>query len=64
MDEEIERLVVSVRADTGMFARDVAEMRASLEGPLAAGVDRAADDVDTQPRPAPPARSFGRERGQ
>jgi phage-related minor tail protein len=41
MDEEIERLVVSVRADTASFSRDVAEMRASLEGPLAAGVDRA-----------------------
>ena len=40
MDEEIERLVVSVRADTGAFARDVAEMRESLEGPLAAGVNR------------------------
>jgi phage-related minor tail protein len=41
MDEEIERLVVSVRADTAAFSRDVAEMRASLEGPLAAGADRA-----------------------
>lgn len=41
MDEEIERLVVSVRADTAGFARDVAEMRGQLEGPLAAGVERA-----------------------
>ena len=41
MDEEIERLIVSVRADTGAFARDVAEMRGQLEGPLAAGVERA-----------------------
>lgn len=41
MDEEIERLVVSVRADTAGFARDVAEMRATLDGPLAAGVERA-----------------------
>ncbi|MFC7499848.1 hypothetical protein ACFQRC_11525 [Enterovirga sp. GCM10030262] len=41
MDEEIERLVVSVRADTSGFARDVAAMRAELEGPLAAGIDRA-----------------------
>ena len=47
MDEEIERLVVSVRADTGAFARDVAEMRASLEGPLAAGVDRAGRAIET-----------------
>jgi hypothetical protein len=41
MDEEIERLLVSVRADTGAFARDVAEMRAELEGPLAQGAGRA-----------------------
>ena len=41
MDEEIERLLVSVRADTAGFARDVAEMRGELDGPLAAGVDRA-----------------------
>ena len=46
MDEEIERLVVSVRADTGAFARDVAEMRASLEGPLAAGVERAGRAIE------------------
>jgi phage-related minor tail protein len=46
MDEEIERLVVSVRADTGAFARDVAEMRASLEGSLAAGVDRAGRAIE------------------
>jgi hypothetical protein len=41
MDEEIERLLVSVRADTGAFARDVADMRAQLEGPLAQGASRA-----------------------
>ena len=41
MDEEIERLVVSVRADTQAFARDVGEMRAQLEGPFGAGVERA-----------------------
>ena len=41
MDEEIERLLVSVRADTGAFARDVAAMRGELEGPLATGIDRA-----------------------
>jgi len=27
MDEEIERLVVSVRADTAGFAKDVADMK-------------------------------------
>ena len=41
MDEEIERLLVSVRADTAGFARDVADIRGELEGPLATGVDRA-----------------------
>lgn len=41
MDEEIERLVVSVRADTQGFARDVATMRSELDGPFAAGMDRA-----------------------
>jgi phage-related minor tail protein len=41
MDEEIERLVVSVRADTQGFARDVATMRGELDGPFAAGLDRA-----------------------
>ncbi len=41
MDEEIERLVVSVRADTRAFANDVGAMRAELDGPFAAGLDRA-----------------------
>jgi phage-related minor tail protein len=41
MDEEIERLIVSVRADTQGFARDVATMRSELDGPFAAGLDRA-----------------------
>jgi hypothetical protein len=41
MDEEIERLVVAVRADTQGFARDVATMRAELDGPFTAGMERA-----------------------
>lgn len=41
MDDEIERLVVSVRADTSAFARDVSSMRGELEGPLAQGASRA-----------------------
>src|SRR3712207_9537383 len=41
MDEEIERLIVSVRADTATFAKDVAAMRAELDGPFADGVERA-----------------------
>lgn len=46
MDEEIERLLVTVRADTGAFARDVADMRAQLEGPLADGVVRAGRTIE------------------
>lgn len=41
MDEEIERLLVSVRADTRGFAGDVAAMRGELEGPFAAGLEKA-----------------------
>ena len=46
MDEEIEQLIVSVRADTRGFARDVAEMRGQIEGPLEAGADRAGRAVE------------------
>jgi len=46
MDEEIERLVVSVRADTSAFARDVGAMRSELEGPLVAGAGRAGRLID------------------
>lgn len=46
MDEEIERLVVSVRADTAGFARDVAAMRGELEGPLVSGAGRAGRMID------------------
>lgn len=41
MDDEIETLLVRVRADTSVFARDVAMMRAELAGPFAAGADQA-----------------------
>lgn len=46
MDEEIERLVVSVRADTAAFARDVAQMRGALEGPLEVGAERAGRAIE------------------
>ena len=46
MDEEIERLVVSVRADTRGFANDVGAMRAELDGPFAAGLERAGRILD------------------
>lgn len=41
MTDGIEEMLVSVRADTGAFARDVQAMRAELEGPLVAGADKA-----------------------
>lgn len=46
MDEEIDRLVISVRADTAAFARDVTTMRSELEGPLVQGVGRAGRLID------------------
>lgn len=46
MDEEIERLVVSVRADTRGFAQDVGAMRAELDGPFAAGLERAGRSLE------------------
>jgi phage-related minor tail protein len=47
MDEEIDRMVISVRADTAAFARDVSRMRGELEGPLVQGVGRAGRMIDT-----------------
>ena len=41
MGDDIDEVIVRVRADTGAFARDVAAMRGELEGPLASGVARA-----------------------
>lgn len=46
MDEEIDRLLVSVRADTRAFASDVAAMRAELDGPLADGLERAGSALE------------------
>jgi len=46
MDEVIDQLVVSVRADTAAFARDVAAMRGQLDGPLATGAQSAGRVID------------------
>jgi hypothetical protein len=46
MDEEIDRLVIGVRADTGSFARDVAEMRATLTEGLGGGAERAGRSIE------------------
>lgn len=47
MDEEIERLVISVRADTAGFARDVAAMKGDLGEGLGAGAERAGRSIET-----------------
>ncbi len=47
MDDEIERLVIAVRADTQGFSRDVASMRGELEGPFADGAARAGRALET-----------------
>lgn len=39
--DDLDDRIVSVRADTNAFARDVAAMRAELEGPFVAGAERA-----------------------
>lgn len=41
MDDEIERLVVSIRADTTGFNKDVSDMQDLLDGPFAKGLERA-----------------------
>lgn len=46
MDEEIETLVVRVRADTQGLSRDVEAMRNELEGPLAGGAERAGRRIE------------------
>lgn len=46
MDEEIERLVVSVHADTRGFAREVADMRSQMQDSLGAGADRAGSMIE------------------
>lgn len=46
MTDDIEEMVVAVRADTGAFRRDVAAMRAELEGPLERGADAAGRAIE------------------
>ena len=47
MGDEVDEMLVSVRADTGAFRRDVAALRSELEGPLAAGADAAGRRIET-----------------
>lgn len=46
MADEIDTLMIGVRADTRAFAADVAAMRAGLDGPLADGADRAGRAIE------------------
>ncbi len=47
MDEEIQRLVIGVRADTGGFANDVAVMKDALQGGLGSGAASASRAIET-----------------
>lgn len=47
MDQEIDRLIIGIRADTRGFARDVAELRGSLEGHFGAGVEKAGNLLES-----------------
>ena len=44
---ELDTLLVKVRADTAGFTRDVGAMRSDLEGPLAGGIDTAGRRIET-----------------
>lgn len=46
MDDEIDEMVVAVRADTGAFRRDIAALRAELGGPLVVEADRAGRAIE------------------
>lgn len=46
MEDEIDRLVIAVRADTAGFGRDVAAMRASLQEGLGGGAERAGRSIE------------------
>ncbi|MET0240646.1 MAG: tail tape measure protein [Sphingobium sp.] len=61
MAEEIETLIVGVRADVSGFAREVETMRGALEGPLAAGADRAGRVIEASLLRAARTGKFGFE---
>ena len=47
MDQDVDEVIVRVRADTAAFARDVSAMRGELDGPLASGVARAGRTIES-----------------
>ena len=44
--DEVDEMVVAVRADTGAFRRDIAALRAELGGPLVVEADRAGRAIE------------------
>lgn len=46
MGDEVDEMVVAVRADTGAFRRDIAALRSELEGSLGSGADSAGRAID------------------
>jgi len=46
MDDEIDSLLVEVRAGTDGFARDIAQMRGAVDGDLVSGFTRAGDALE------------------
>lgn len=47
MDEEIDRLVIAVRADTAGFGRDVETMKAALQDGVGGGAERAGRSIES-----------------
>ena len=46
MGDEVDEMVVAVRADTGAFRRDIAALRGELEGSLGSGADTAGRAIE------------------
>ena len=44
--DEIDEMVVAVRADTGAFRRDIAALREEMRGPLVQGAEEAGDAIE------------------
>lgn len=61
MDDEIESLVIGVRADLSGFTRDVGALRETLEGPLAAGAEKAGRRIESSLLRAARTGKFGFE---
>ncbi|UAJ08814.1 tail tape measure protein [Polymorphobacter megasporae] len=47
MDQQLDSLVIGIRADTSGFARDVAGIKDQLDGPLASGADHAGKAIES-----------------